>query len=1117
MRNGTLVIVLLAVLLLVGLTAGGYFLLGVNDDARRRAANTTTVGEDDGNGETGKRNAHGGNTRADGSANHSNSLGNNPANLPATDGGVVNGPAPGDGGKEGPGETGPDKPGPEKPQPPVEPNPPAWKTKLIEVTVTGEVRYKADNRAAAGIKISAQNAEENPWGRWTQGNDEYSARMKSQPGANPQGGTSTDSAGKYTLKLTLTAVNDLGAGAFPSDGGKSEDRSGPDGDLSEYTAHFSVVATEAGFAPARSPQLTLSAGGSAVANLELAIPAAVRGRVTDVTSKAGIKGAHVEFHDVSRRDSTWQVGNVPRSIVTGDDGYFSVNDLPAARYGVSVWSDGYAAQDYWTTRRYAELSEGGEKDLGEIAMNQTATVTGRVVDAASGKPITGSVSATRANARWGGSNATCNEKGEFKLEELDVGQWTISATAAGYAKGSVEVSVTAGSSSEVGDIKLDKGFQVSGRVVDAGKHPVPNANVQLGERRDMGGPMMGDWPEPRGNCKTDADGSFSIGGLSEGRWQLDVQAEGYAALAHKFEVKQQSVEFELVLLTGGTASGSVRDAAGKALPECSVRLLLHGSPAHEMYKTLGMATAWGMSGVNGSSDRSDASGLFEIKNIPPGTYLIAAMDSAGGMGKRDELVIRDGEAVSGIELVIAAKGSVEVTVLEEGKAVEGIKIDLRRGFGGMGGNSLSSVTNANGVAVVTEVPEGSYVIQTNRDGTDFDTELMKKRSVVVKPGETSKFTLELKPVTGVLLHGKLTMNGQPLFTTCVLVGLGPLKSIIKQGAVGAGGAFEFRNLTPGKYELHARESEGAVPAFALLDLAQEGDFPFDKNFQGFVVSGNVSTPANNAAERSQVAVVLRPNGLSNPELASWLRGEVQCDSDGQFTLENVASGSYTLTATLAGVGSVSRDVEVSGADVAMEVSIGQTSGNVALKITKIIGKPVRSGWAFALPALEDSAGKTVTLPDPNETWMNVAEGTEKILRTLPPGTYTVVLNAAGYLPKRVPNVIIEVGKTASAEFELTAAAELRVTFTNTEITQDQCGNATITYLDATGKNVADGSSIFESFGTPPTFDKPTVAAQYIGPEVVQIRIKLAGFQEVTVPVQFEAGKLIAAEVTLVPG
>lgn len=136
------------------------------------------------------------------------------------------------------------------------------------------------------------------------------------------------------------------------------------------------------------------------------------------------------------------------------------------------------------------------------------------------------MSATRANARWGGSNATCNEKGEFKLEELDVGQWTISATAAGYAKGSVEVSVTAGSSSEVGDIKLDKGFQVSGRVVDAGKQPVPNANVQLGERRDMGGPMMGDWPAREAIARPTPTGPFQLEALARvgGNWTFRPKA-----------------------------------------------------------------------------------------------------------------------------------------------------------------------------------------------------------------------------------------------------------------------------------------------------------------------------------------------------------------------------------------------------------------------------------------------------------------------------------------------------------------------------------------------------------------------------------------------------------------
>lgn len=68
-------------------------------------------------------------------------------------------------------------------------------------------------------------------------------------------------------------------------------------------------------------------------------------------------------------------------------------------------------------------------------------------------------------------------------------------------------------------------------------------------------------------------------------------------------------------------------------------------PCPRDVQDVGNGNRLGMSGVNGSSDRSDASGSFEI-NIPPGTYLIAAMDSAGGMGKRDELVIRDGESVS---------------------------------------------------------------------------------------------------------------------------------------------------------------------------------------------------------------------------------------------------------------------------------------------------------------------------------------------------------------------------------------------------------------------------------------------------------------------------------------
>jgi hypothetical protein len=350
----------------------------------------------------------------------------------------------------------------------------------------------------------------------------------------------------------------------------------------------------------------------------------------------------------------------------------------------------------------------------------------------------------------------------------------------------------------------------------------------------------------------------------------------------------------------------------------------------------------------------------------------------------------------------------------------------------------------------------------------------------------------------------------------VLVGVGPLKNVVKQGTV-KNGEYEFRSLTLGKYELHARQSEDAVPATVLVEVTHEGDNPFNKDFRGYSINGSVTTPANDAAERAQVKVVITPMGLASSENTFWMRGSTACDADGQFTFENVAMGSYQITASLAGVGSVSKEFSMGNGDVNLELNIGKTSGRLTLKISKVIGKSVRQGMAFALPSMVDSAGRDVALGDPNETFMTTSEGSEKTLPTIAAGTYVVTLKAMGYMSRKVSNVIVDVGKTTVVEFEITAAAELRVTFTNTDITQEQCNTAVLSYFDASGKQIPIEGNILDSFGTPPAFTKPTVAAQYVGPEIAQVKIKLAGFAEFSVPVQFEAGKLITTEVTLVQG
>ncbi len=81
-------------------------------------------------------------------------------------------------------------------------------SKEVEITVTGTVHYKDDNRPASGVSISAAGSDADAYGRW--GESDWAKSMRERPRANPRGSTTTDGEGKFTLKLTVTASNGEG-------------------------------------------------------------------------------------------------------------------------------------------------------------------------------------------------------------------------------------------------------------------------------------------------------------------------------------------------------------------------------------------------------------------------------------------------------------------------------------------------------------------------------------------------------------------------------------------------------------------------------------------------------------------------------------------------------------------------------------------------------------------------------------------------------------------------------------------------------------------------------------------------------------------------------------------
>lgn len=119
------------------------------------------------------------------------------------------------------------------------------------------------------------------------------------------------------------------------------------------------------------------------------------------------------------------------------------------------------------------------------------------------------------------STTTTAADGTFRLEGVTIGSVTLLLDRDGYVplvRGPINTS--AGGEKDLGDLELDTGETLAGRVVDGKDEPVANAAIVAGEVLDI-------WPAavllPSG--RTDADGRFSVPGLPARTHAVAARAE----------------------------------------------------------------------------------------------------------------------------------------------------------------------------------------------------------------------------------------------------------------------------------------------------------------------------------------------------------------------------------------------------------------------------------------------------------------------------------------------------------------------------------------------------------------------------------------------------------------
>jgi hypothetical protein len=650
--------------------------------------------------------------------------------------------------------------------------------------------------------------------------------------------------------------------------------------------------------------------------------------------------------------------------------------------------------------------QAGDQDV-SIVMARWGALAGRVVDDL-GNPLSG------ARINFGGAGklkgralgGTLAKAADFKLEGLPPFTGHLRVTVPGFRPKTLEdVSVSSGQTTELGDVALDKGRTVEGRVVDAKGTAVPEARIEA-------------WPTgtyERSRTAANLRGEFSLSGLSSGPLEVEAQAVGYGPARTRVEIDsaEDPDPLRIVLEKGAQLAGSVKTRRGVPVAGLIVQLRSKGD------------------GSFSKQASTDATGSFEIKDVPAANLLLTVMASAGdafmGMGMRSfstvalrELQINVGQTrrvdltlreieVSGRVSGVSAPETLRVTFMNARGSVIGF------GDGRVGGTIPSSsglprfaapVDSAGAFRLVVDEP-GSYNVVVESLIAPRAARLRQAVEIPELPPDVNEFAVDLT-VTQIRMAGVIMEKGneRPV----------PGARLSAQAPDTATGATAQRD---GRFEIFVPPGPLDVvitaDGFNRRELKMTASEPLQE--QKFEISR--STPTEETTLSGQVRL---PSG--EPASLAMLRAipldrdasfslAVQADAAGRFAWTDAVSGRYVVWAFLGAerighvIGETGNSVEVTlGPAVAVTSAVVDSAGSpltdAGLRVLSVDDLPllstVRLGPGFLPPGRVVLRGQTETHTGVATVDVRPGEPTSVVVVATPKPKAKPLIKSAEILP-----------------------------------------------------------------------------------------------------------------------
>ncbi len=265
----------------------------------------------------------------------------------------------------------------------------------------------------------------------------------------------------------------------------------------------------------------------------------------------------------------------PFQTVSGPDGRFVIDSLPHGVYDLHANVKGFPdSRAYGVTTGTLEavvLLQEGVRIEGVLIDQSGVEIAGTVVKLSPQAdainlpiPLPGVNDMIKTAAKFLEDPdilTLSGSEGKFVFSNIASGPYLLEVSYPGFLPYSKRLTVNAGENIDLGAVAINRGSSITGQVLDTEGNPIQGAEVQAfpeGLSFQTMGKALQDFTSGRVKTQSDAEGMFSIHGLSQGKYRVIAQAHKFGGKV-KSRVPTDEEPIELVLEPGITVEGKVID------------------------------------------------------------------------------------------------------------------------------------------------------------------------------------------------------------------------------------------------------------------------------------------------------------------------------------------------------------------------------------------------------------------------------------------------------------------------------------------------------------------------------------------------------------------------------